>query len=149
MAGRKVLILSLLFSFLLSSWAEEPFRIFTTSTGQAFSGKLISYEGQTFYLKGKDNKLYPVQFKQLSANDQKYLIKVAQSGTVPKGDPRLLKKDTPKNEPSPTPSGDSTPDKNAPVKEEIVVKPLTKPKPKLRTGSFFAYKPVNLGQDPS
>lgn len=149
MAGRKVLILSLLFSFLLSLWAEEPFRVFTTSTGQAFSGKLISYEGQTFYLKGKDNKLYPVQFKQLSANDQKYLIKVAQSGTVPKGDPRLLKKDTPENEPSPTPSGDSTPDKNAPVKEEIVVKPLTKPKPKLRAGSFFAYKPVNLGQDPS
>jgi hypothetical protein len=72
---------------------RRTFRVFTTSTGQAFSGKLISYVGQTFYLKGKDNKLYPVQFKQLSANDQKYLIKVAQSGTVPKGDPRSLPKE--------------------------------------------------------
>lgn len=149
MVGRRVLILSVLFSFLLYSRAEEPFRVFTTSTGQAFSGQLISYEGQTFYLKGKDNKLYPVQFKQLSANDQKYLIKVAQSGSVPKGDPRLLNKGNSDTPPSPTPSSNSTPDKTEDEKEEIVVKPITKPKLKLRAGSFFAYKPVNLGQDPS
>ena len=69
---------------------EEPFRTFKTATGQGFTGKVLSYEGQTFYIQGKDSKLYPVPFKQLSANDQKYLIEVASSGKIPKGDPRKL-----------------------------------------------------------
>ena len=91
MAGRWVGILSFIFGFLLTSWGQQPFRTFTASSGQAFTGRVLSYEGQTFYIQGKDNKLYPVPFKQLSPDDQKYLIQVAREGKVPKGDPRKLK----------------------------------------------------------
>ena len=69
---------------------SEGFRTFTTSTGQPFTGKVISYEGQIFYIEGKDGKLYPVPFKQLSANDQKYLIEQASGQKIPKGDPRKI-----------------------------------------------------------
>jgi len=145
MAGRWAVFLSVLVLLLPVIRAQEAFRTFTTNTGQAFAGRLVSYEGQTFYIEGKDKKLYPVPFKQLSANDQKYLIQVAQLGKVPKGDPRTLNK----KDPSPTPSTDETAKDSDSTEEKIVAKPAPKPKPKLRSGSFFAYKPVNLGQDPS
>lgn len=141
MAGRWVGILSFIFGFLLTSWGQEPFRTFTASSGQAFTGRVLSYEGQTFYIQGKDNKLYPVPFKQLSPDDQKYLIQVAREGKVPKGDPRKLKPTSP---PTDNPSVASSSDG-----EEIISRPPSKPKSSFRKGSFFAYKPVNLGQDPS
>ena len=87
MLGRRFATLTLLLYLLSPLLAEEEFRRFTTSTGQAFTARIISYVGQTFYLEGKDNKLYPVPFKQLSADDQKYLIQIAQLGKIPKGDP--------------------------------------------------------------
>ena len=93
MAARWLAIVAVLYMFVPISWALEPLRTFKTATGQAFQGRLVSYEGQTFYIQGKDNKFYPVPFKQLSADDQKYLIQVAQLGKVPKGDPRSLPKE--------------------------------------------------------
>lgn len=130
------------FGFLNLLSGQEEFRTFTTSSGQAFTGRVLSYEGQTFYIEGKDNKLYPVPFKQLSAPDQKYLIEIAQAGKIPKGDPRTLKlDDSSEKESAVADSG---------VEEvETRIKPIKKPKPSFRSGSFFAYETVNLGQDPS
>ncbi len=142
MARHWVGILSILFGFILSSTGQEPFRTFTATSGQAFTGRVLSYEGRTFYIEGKDKKLYPVPYNQLSPDDQKYLIQIAQGGKVPKGDPRSLN-----SAPSTSPS-----EKSAVVaspKEETRQKPASKPKPSFRPGSFFAYKPVNLGQDPA
>ena len=141
MAVRWVGILSFIFGFLLTSWGQETFRTFTASSGQAFTGRVLSYEGQTFYIQGKDNKLYPVPFKQLSPDDQKYLIQVTREGKVPKGDPRKLK-------PSPTPT-DNPSVASSSEGEETISRPPSKPKSSFRKGSFFAYKPVNLGQDPT
>ena len=90
MAGRWFVIFSFIIGFIPSTWGEEPFRTFTASSGQAFAGRVLSYEGQTFYIQGKDKKLYPVPFKQLSQDDQKYLIQIAKEGKIPKGDPRNL-----------------------------------------------------------
>ena len=126
---------------------SEGFRTFTTSTGQPFTGKVVSYEGQIFYIEGKDGKLYPVPFKQLSADDQKYLIEQASGQKIPKGDPRKIsinndgEKNSDKN-PQTTDNGNEHSD-------DIRLKPKPKVKPKLRPGSFFAYKPVGLGQDPA
>ena len=147
MAARWVGFFSVLsISLLPSSWGQEPFRTFKTVTGQPFTGRVLSYEGQTFYVEGKDRKLYPIPFKKVSAADQKYLIQIAQTGKVPKGDPRKLKN---KEGQSPAPSG-TDPEKGAATQEEeSVSKPPPAPKPKFRPGSFFAYKPVNLGQDPT
>jgi hypothetical protein len=60
MARHWVGILSILFGFILSSTGQEPFRTFTATSGQAFTGRVLSYEGRTFYIEGKDKKLYPV-----------------------------------------------------------------------------------------
>ena len=140
MAGRWFVIFSFIIGFTPPSWGEEPFRTFTASSGQAFAGRVLSYEGQTFYIQGKDKKLYPVPFKQLSSDDQKYLIQIAKEGKIPKGDPRNL-------DISAKPAGaDSDPSPSEKIAERA---PITKTKSKLRKGSFFAYKPVNLGQDPS
>ena len=38
-------------------WGSDGFRTFTTASGQPFTGKVISYEGQIFYIQGKDGKL--------------------------------------------------------------------------------------------
>lgn len=57
--------------------AEEPFRTFTAVSGQSFTARVLSYEGQTFYLEGKDKKLYPVPYNQLTTNDQAYLREVS------------------------------------------------------------------------
>ena len=130
------------FGFLNLLSGQEEFRAFTAASGQAFTGRVLSYEGQTFYIEGKDKKLYPVPFKQLSAPDQKYLIEIAQAGKIPKGDPRTLKQD-------------SAPAEQTEVADSVEQQGDTKPKrnekvkPSFRPGSFFAYKPINLGQDPS
>ena len=126
-------------------WGSDGFRTFTTASGQPFTGKVISYEGQIFYIQGKDGKLYPVPFKQLSANDQKFLIEQAQK--IPKGDPRKLNSNNEQSTES-QPENPYTSGKEVEV-SEARLKPKPKPKPKLRSGSFFAYKPVGLGQDPS
>ena len=129
-----------LFGFLNLASGQEEFRAFTAASGQAFTGRVLSYEGQIFYIEGKDKKLYPVPFKQLSAPDQKYLIEIAQAGKIPKGDPRTLKlDDSPAKEPAVSDAKEV----------EKRAEPVEKPKPSFRSGSFFAYKPVNLGQDPS
>ena len=68
------------FSF---SYAEEAFRTFTAVNGQSFTARALSYEGQTFYLEGKDKKLYPVPYNQLSTADQSYLRELSQVGKLP------------------------------------------------------------------
>ena len=131
-------------------FAEEPFRTFTAVGGQSFTARVLSYEGQTFYLEGKDEKLYPVPYAQLSTNDQIYLRKISQEAKIPIGDPRKLasRENT---------VDDATITTDSTVSEELIEQPVDGPrlkappkkKPKLRPGSFFAYKPVNLGQDPN
>jgi hypothetical protein len=53
MAGRWFVIFSFIFGSILPSWGIEPFRTFTASSGQAFAGRVLSYEGQTFSFKGR------------------------------------------------------------------------------------------------
>ena len=142
MAGRWGGIFLVYLSFLCLLLGQETFRTFTTSSGQAFIGRALSYKGQTFYIEGKDKKLYPVPFKQLSSLDQKYLIAIAQGGKIPEGDPRTLKQDS-------TPPEETAVSDSAVKEEETKAKKPAKPKPSFRSGSFFAYKPINLGQDPS
>jgi hypothetical protein len=140
MAGHWFVIFSFILGFSHFSWGEEPFRTFTASSGQAFGGRVLSYEGQTFYIEGKDKKLYPVPFKQLSQDDQKYLIQIARAGKIPEGDPRKL---------DAVEKPDEKPSVVSNTEETTNPRPIAKPKPSFREGSFFAYKPVNLGQDPS
>ena len=144
MALRWVLFF-LVYSFsLVASKGLENFRVFKIDTGQSFTARALSYEGQTFYLQGKDGKLYPVPFKRVSAEDQKYLIRIAQSGNIPKGDPRKIAKEKEADDdPSAPPPTDSTPTAQNPT-----VSPQAISKPKFRPGSFFAHKPIKLGQDP-
>ena len=75
-----------IFLFLLAftCLGNIDFRTFTTSSGQGFTGKVVSYDGQIFWFQGRDGKLYPIPFKQLSANDQKYLIDAANGQKIPK-----------------------------------------------------------------
>ena len=129
------------FSLVVSEGLED-FRVFKIDTGQSFTARALSYEGQTFYLQGKDGRLYPVPFKRVSADDQKYLIQIAQSGKIPKGDPRELANEKTEG-PSASPKADPTQNVQNPT-----VSPQAISKPKFRTGSFFAHKPVKLGQDP-
>ena len=77
MAARWVGLCFLLLSFLLPSWAQESFRTFKTNTGQPFTGRVLSYEGQTFYVQGRDGKLFGIPFNKVSSTDQKYLIPVS------------------------------------------------------------------------
>ena len=131
-------------------FAEEPFKTFTAAGGQSFTARVLSYEGQTFYLEGKDKKLYPVPYNQLSADDQSYLRQISQEGKIPIGDPRKLASQQMVDNESSS-SGEST-DTDEPIEQPNDgprLKAPPKKQPKLRTGSFFAYKPVNLGQDPS
>jgi len=87
--GRYVALFLLLLAGLVLN-AEETFRTFTTVGGQSFTARVLSYEGQTFYLEGKDEKLYPVPYNQLSTNDQIHLRQISQEGKIPIGDPRKL-----------------------------------------------------------
>jgi hypothetical protein len=133
--------------------AEEPFRTFTAVGGQSFTARALSYEDQTFYLEGKDKKLYPVPYNQLSDADKSYLRQISQDGKIPEGDPRLISSVEKKTEETegmessnsedPIESADSVPVDGPRLKAQ------PKKEPKLRPGSFFAYKPVNLGQDPN
>ena len=84
----------------------------------------------------------PFHSKGVSADDQKYLIRIAQSGKIPKGDPRELANEKTEG-PSASPKADPTQNVQNPT-----VSPQAISKPKFRTGSFFAHKPVKLGQDP-
>ena len=131
--------------------AVEPFRTFTASSGQAFTARVLSYEGQTFYLEGKDKKLYPVPYNQLSIDDQSYLRQLSQEGKLPIGDPRKLSsKESPKENEEELPTSESSMDEpeNIP-KDGPRLKAPPKKKIKLRKGSFFAYRPIKLGQDPN
>ena len=135
-------ILFVLAGFCLVAWAQETFRKFTTTTGQAFTGRVLSYEGRTFYFQGKDGKLYPVPYDRLSTPDKAYLIKLVQEKKLPKGKPQTAKPPV-QNGKEDDPSSQTGSD-NA---EKL--KPPPPPKPQFRPGSFFSYIPVPLGQDPA
>jgi len=133
--------------------AEESFRGFTAVGGQSFTARALSYEGQIFYLEGKDKKLYPVPYNQLSKEDQSYLRDISQTGKIPVGDPRNL---APKEPVAPTELEMEKTEVSA-TKEDSISKPSDglrlkaqpKKKAKLRLGSFFSYQPVKIGQDPN
>ena len=130
--------------------AEEPFRTFTAVNGQAFTARVLSYEGQTFYLEGKDQKLYPVPYNQLSTADQTYLRQVSLESKIPIGDPRKLSSQTKSQEEIQLKADQAQPvELSESPNKGLRLKAPPKKKPKLRPGSFFGYKPVNLGQDPN
>ena len=138
------------FSF---SYAEEAFRTFTAVNGQSFTARALSYEGQTFYLEGKDKKLYPVPYNQLSTADQSYLRELSQVGKLPVGDPRNLVSKQPaastKEQTEKTEVSATMEDSIAEPIDGPRLKAQPKKKAKLRPGSFFSYQPVKLGQDPN
>ena len=148
MVDRWIVVAFLWFYFALCLNGEENFRTFTTTGGKSFPFRVLSYEGQDFYFEDQSKKQYKVNYKQFSATDQKYLIEVATNGKIPKGDPRKMEV----KEVAPTPesqnAGVSSSTQNATVQGERLKAPPKK-KPKLRPGSFFAYQPVKLGQDPN
>ena len=132
--------------------AEESFRTFTTSAGQSFPFRVLSYEGQDFYFEDQSKKQYKVNYKQFSAEDQKYLIDAAQNGKIPKGDPRALpSKSNEESEEEMAASTEVDPieEDASPTEDGPRLKAPPKKKPILRNGSFFAYIPVKLGQDPN
>jgi hypothetical protein len=137
--------------FAVNCHAEESFRTFTTANGKSFPFRVLSYEGQDFYFEDKSQKQYKVNYKQFSPTDQKYLIDVAENGKIPEGDPRKLV--TPQTDPETDVSVDTATADNTEEMVEVQdgprLKAPPKKKPQLRVGSFFSYKPVNLGQDPS
>ncbi len=143
------LFLSLLLGLTLH--AEETFRTFTAVGGQSFTARVLSYEGQTFYLEGKDKKLYPVPYNQLSTADQTYLRQLSQEGKIPIGDPRkLASQESPKEQESEASSSNEDMAVHAVAAQDGPrLKAPPKIKPELRLGSFFSYKPVKLGQDPN
>ncbi|MDA8989364.1 hypothetical protein N9H22_02740 [Opitutales bacterium] len=143
----------LAYTTLSFSYAEEPFRTFTAVNGQSFTARALSYEGQTFYLEGKDKKLYPVPYNQLSEVDQSYLRELSQVGKLPIGDPRNLVSKQPA---ASTKEQTEKTEESATMKDSIAepidgqrLKAQPKKKAKLRPGSFFSYQPVKLGQDPN
>jgi len=148
MVDRWIAVAFLWFYFALCLNGEENFRTFTTTGGKSFPFRVLSYEGQDFYFEDQSKKQYKVNYKQFSASDQKYLIEVATNGKIPKGDPRKMEV----KEVAPTlgaqNAGVSSSTQNATVQGERLMAPPKK-KPKLRPGSFFAYQPVKLGQDPN
>ncbi len=144
MTARWVGICSLLLLSLLPSWGQNAFRTFKTDTGQPFAGRVLSYEGRTFYVQGRNGRLFAIPFNKVSPEDQKYLIQIAPK--LPKGDPRKINA---KEGQSPAPSAEKSESSSTSVKNDTVPKPSSPPKPQFRPGSFFAYKPINLGQDPS
>jgi len=143
----------LAYTTLSFSYAEEPFRTFTAVNGQSFTARALSYEGQTFYLEGKDKKLYPVPYNQLSEVDQSYLRELSQVGKLPIGDPRNLVSKQPA---ASTKEQTGKTEESATMKDSISestdgqrLKAQPKKIAKLRPGSFFSYQPVKLGQDPN
>ena len=116
-------------------FAEEPFRTFTAVGGQSFTARVLSYEGQTFYLEGKDGKLYPVPYAQLSTNDQIYLRKISQEAKIPIGDPRKLTSQE-KTVDDGTVTADST------GSEELIDQPVDGPRLKAPPRKNPSYAPV-------
>jgi hypothetical protein len=143
----------LAYTTLSFSYAEEPFRTFTAVNGQSFTARALSYEGQTFYLEGKDKKLYPVPYSKLSKEDQSYLREISQTGKVPIGDPRNLAPKAPvapiKLEMEKTEVSATVEDSTSEPTDGPRLKAQPKKKAKLRPGSFFSYQTVKLGQDPN
>lgn len=138
-------IVSSIFTF-----GEESFRTFTTTGGKSFPFRVLSYEGQEFYFEDQSKKQYKVSYKQFSTEDQKYLIEAAQKGRIPQGDPRMIGTNiaTEEKETVPKPQANGANDSNTAVQDGPRLMAPPKKKPKLRNGSFFAYQPVKLGQDP-
>lgn len=60
----------------------EPVRIFKSVRGTSFEGRVLSYEGNNFFLEGKDAKIISVTLNQLSKEDQKYLQETVQAGKI-------------------------------------------------------------------
>jgi hypothetical protein len=143
------LLLCLIFA--VNCHAEESFRTFTTADGKSFPFRVLSYEGQEFYFEDQSKNQYKVSYTKFSSADQKYLIDLAQNGKIPEGDPRKLVATANSSVMESTPKSDSddTSEASAEPIDGPRLKAPPKKKPKLRPGSFFAYKPVNLGQDPS
>ena len=130
---------------------EESFRTFTTADGKSFPFRVLSFEGQEFYFEDRNGKQYKVNYKQFSPTDQKYLIDTAQNGKIPEGDPRKLnsaKTDSVMDSTEET-SSEEKPEGVPTAEDDRRLKAPPKKTPKLRPGSFFAYKPVKLGQDPT
>lgn len=137
MAGKKSLLLFLL--PILSTLAVEPFRVFKTPQGHSLEGRVVRYEGKNFVIQMKDGSLRGVTFDQLVAEDKKYLIQVVQQKRIP-----LRKAAQGKTK--------KTEQESNEIKEKQDGVPVRPPPPsqkKLRTGSFFSYPTVALGEDPS
>ena len=139
MAWLRAGILFVLAVFCLAAWAQETFRKFTTTTGQAFTGRVLSYEGRTFYFQGKDGKLYPVPYDRLSTPDKDYLIRLVQEKKLPKGKPQTAKPPV-QNGKEDDPSSQTGSD-NA---EKL--KPSPPPKPQFRPVPFFPTPPYHLAK---
>ena len=60
----------------------EPVRIFKSVQGSSFEGRVLSYEGNNFFLEGKDSKIISVTLNQLSKEDKKYLQEIVQAGKI-------------------------------------------------------------------
>lgn len=128
----------------ISTFAEVNFRTFTSTAGKTYEFRVLSYQSQDFYFEDQNKKQYKVNYKQFASADQKYLIELATNGKIPKGDPREITTTHPQA------SNQSTPSKEtATTVDNTRPKAPPSKKPKLRFGSFFAYKPVKLGQDPN
>lgn len=138
-----------------SLFAEVPFRQFSTTAGQSFSLRVLSYEGEDFYFEDASANKYKVNYKQFSQTDQQYLIDCARSGKIPMGNAQKLsfvnsKENTQSNsDDSAEQTANKTTDDTQINEDGARLMAQPKKKPKLRSGSFFAYKPVNLGQDPN
>ena len=130
---------------------EENFRTFTTADGKSFPFRVLSYEDQDFYFEDQNGKQYKVNYKQFSVTDQKYLIDTAQNGKIPEGDPKKLASEVKGSSMEPTENTNSSEVSNdvEEPQDGPRLKAPPKKKPKLRPGSFFAYNPVKLGQDPN
>ena len=130
--------------FCISGFAEVAFRTFTSTSGKTYEFRVLSYQSQDFYFEDQNKKQYKVNYKQFSSADQKYLIEVATNGKIPQGDPREITTSPQSETAQATPSKETS----TPVDNKRLKAPPAK-KPKLRSGSFFAYQPVKLGQDPN
>ncbi len=132
--------------------AAEDFRTFTAKSGesfQSFPARAVGYENDVFYLEGKNGLLYPVRFSQFSETDQSYLRRIVQEGKISQGNPRNSIPAPPSpSEKTTQPEEDESVSFAPAMSEGERLKAPPKKQDKLRPGSFFSYKPVNLGQDP-
>ena len=87
MIGKGLLRLFIIFLFLSSVTAEEPFRVFKTPQGASFEGRAVGYENDVFYLENKAGKFVKVPLSLLSSDDQAYLQSSARLKRIPEGNP--------------------------------------------------------------